>query len=101
MTTTVGGVRELGAAVRRSRLAQGLSQADLAPDARVGRQWLVGFEAGDKASAPLDMVWRLLAELDLSVTLKPPPTPATGGRGQPPPIIQASDIIARHLRGAR
>ena len=62
---------QLGLAVRDARLSAGLSQADLAAEAGIGRQWLVAFEAGDKPSAPFDMVMGLLRALDLEVTLHP------------------------------
>ena len=92
----VAGAAELGRAVRGARVRAGISQAELAGDARVGRQWLVGLELGDKNSAPLDMVLRVLAALDLTVTLKPPePRPAPAG-----PIITATQILRRYTPGA-
>lgn len=66
---------ELGSLVRLARMADEVSQVALAEAARVGRQWLVAFEAGDKESAPLDMVMRVLAELGISVTLTPSNVP--------------------------
>lgn len=62
----------------------------LAARAKVGRQWLIGFELGDKHSAPLDMVFRVLSALDLDLTLTPPP-PQTS-----PPPIDLDEIINRH-----
>jgi len=96
MTTHVAGARDLGQAVRAARVGQGLTQAELARDAGVGRQWLVEFEAGDKVSAPLDMVLRLLRELGLAVTLDPtrPAQPVS-----PRPIIRADDVLARFTDG--
>ncbi|MDR0627629.1 MAG: helix-turn-helix domain-containing protein [Bifidobacteriaceae bacterium] len=101
MTTVVArDASELGAAVRTARLSRGTSQAEVAHNARVGRQWLVAFEAGDKASAPFDMVCRVLAELELEVTLAPmqrvASPDATLGRSEP--VISASDIIARYTK---
>lgn len=92
MTTAVvvRAPREMADAVRSARLAAGLSQAELAAEAHVGRQWLVGFEAGDKASAPLNMVWRLLTALDLTVVLVP--TPVAPPRSTPP-AIDLDEII--------
>ncbi|MCL2091566.1 MAG: helix-turn-helix domain-containing protein [Micrococcales bacterium] len=82
----------LGAAVRQARTDQGLSQAELAQDAKVGRQWLVALEAGDKASAPLDMVLRVLRELDLTVALDPTrPAPADAR-----PVVTATQILQRY-----
>jgi transcriptional regulator with XRE-family HTH domain len=96
MATTVNGALALGQAVRAARVSQHLTQAELARDARVGRQWLVEFEVGDKPSAPLDMVLRLLRELGLAVTLDParPAQPAP-----PRPIIRADDVLARYTDG--
>jgi transcriptional regulator with XRE-family HTH domain len=85
---------ELGNLVRQARLNAGLTQAELAEDAEVGRQWLVGFEAGDKETAPLAMVWRLLDVLDLTVIMAPPPAPPSTHNTQP--IITASEILALH-----
>jgi HTH-type transcriptional regulator/antitoxin HipB len=97
-TILVRDTRELGTAIRSARRAQGVSQAELAHDAQVGRQWLVALEAGDKASAPLDMVSRVLAELGLEVTLAPQRRVPRGGVGAAQPIILASEIIARHTK---
>lgn len=89
----MGSTAELGAAVRQARADQGLSQAELAADAHVGRQWLVGLEAGDKLSAPLDMVLRVLRELGLTVTLDPTlSTPPDDDR----PVITATQILQRY-----
>ncbi|MDR0959266.1 MAG: helix-turn-helix domain-containing protein [Propionibacteriaceae bacterium] len=87
--------RELGDLVRQARLEAGLTQAELAEDAQVGRQWLVGFEAGAKASAPLAMIWRLLDVLDLQVTLAPPLPPRSSEEGSRR-IISASEVLARY-----
>ncbi|MDR1293576.1 MAG: helix-turn-helix domain-containing protein [Bifidobacteriaceae bacterium] len=95
MATSVHDAAQLGAAVRAARIDHGLSQTDLAHGARVGRQWLVGLEAGDKVSAPLDMVLRVLGQLRLSVTLDPTPA-AFRPTGPAPPLIRADDIVARY-----
>ncbi|MDR1150856.1 MAG: helix-turn-helix domain-containing protein [Bifidobacteriaceae bacterium] len=95
MATEIHDAAELGAAVRTARRDQGLSQTDLAHVAHVGRQWLVGLEAGDKHSAPLDMILRVLRGLRLSITLDPTPA-ALRLLGPAPPLIRADDIVARH-----
>lgn len=93
-TVSVRNAAELGGVVRAARLEAGLSQVDLAAEARVGRQWLVEFEAGDKLSAPFDMVMRVLQALDLEVMLDP-----TVPRRVAPPSVErpsASEILARY-----
>ncbi|MDR3068667.1 MAG: helix-turn-helix domain-containing protein [Cellulomonas sp.] len=93
MTTPhVSSAATLGAVVRQARTDQGLSQAELAQDAKVGRQWLVALEAGDKASAPLDMVLRVLRELGLTVTLDPTRQAPADGR----PVVSATQILQRY-----
>jgi transcriptional regulator with XRE-family HTH domain len=83
---------ELGRGVRAARRERGWSHAQLATHARVGRQWLVEFEAGGKPSAPLDMVIRLLAALETDAHLRPARRPTT----ITPLGITASDIITAH-----
>lgn len=68
---------DIGPALREARLADGLSQAALAELAHVGRQWLNSFEMGEKVSAPLDMVMRVIAVLDAPVLLTRPSLSAT------------------------
>ncbi|MDO5534058.1 MAG: helix-turn-helix transcriptional regulator [Propionibacteriaceae bacterium] len=94
-TPRIHAAGELGDLVREARLAQGLSQTELAAEAAVGRQWLVGLEAGDKASAPLGMVLRVLHALALDVTLA---GSHREERPQPerPPLPSASDILSRY-----
>jgi predicted transcriptional regulator len=82
--------------MRQARLDLGLSQGELAMDAKVGRQWLVGLEAGDKVSAPLDMVLRVLAALGQSVTLDPMATLRPASRASAPVVITAEEILARY-----
>lgn len=82
MTTPVAVDRpdDLGPALREIRLADQMTQGALATAADVGRQWLNAFELGEKPSAPLDMVMRVIAALDTRVTLTrpaPPPGSAT------------------------
>lgn len=74
MATTIQVSRpdDIGPALREARLADGLTQAALAELANVGRQWLNSFEMGEKVSAPLDMVMRVIAALDVPVVLTRP-----------------------------
>lgn len=69
-TVVVHTVYTLGSAVRAARHEAGLTQAELALQAGVGRTWLSQFEDGQKTSAPMDMVFRLLAVLQLPVDVR-------------------------------
>lgn len=67
---------DLGVALREARRAEGISQAELARIVGVSRPWLSTFETGRIASARLDTVMRIIAALDVSVTLSRPTPPA-------------------------
>ncbi len=84
---TVDNAFAFGRVIREAREQRGLTQAALAEAAGVGRQWLVGFELGDKESAPLAMILRVLGALDLEVTLAPPPA-------SPAPRVSEVDLDA-------
>lgn len=60
--------RELGSALRQARRSRGMSQADLARAARVGRPWLSSVERG-KRTAEIGLVLQVLDTLRLDVTL--------------------------------
>ncbi|HEY9563647.1 MAG TPA: helix-turn-helix domain-containing protein [Nocardioides sp.] len=96
MATTIEVSRpdDIGPALREERLAEGLTQAALAELANVGRQWLNSFEMGEKVSAPLDMVMRVIAALDVAVVLKRPAITATGATPEPGETFD----LDRHLR---
>ncbi|MDE2662094.1 MAG: helix-turn-helix transcriptional regulator [Gemmatimonadota bacterium] len=59
---------ELGLLIRKARHARGMTQADLARAAGVGRQWIVAIEAG-KPRAELGKVFQVLAALDVSLSI--------------------------------
>ncbi|WP_435113407.1 helix-turn-helix domain-containing protein [Nocardiopsis synnemataformans] len=67
---TLTGWSKLGGLVRDTRLSKGLSQAALAARANVARSWLARVEAGHRG-AELEPLLRLLAALDLTLTLRP------------------------------
>lgn len=67
---------DLGVALREARRAENITQAELAQMVSISRQWLSTFETGRIASARLDTVMRLIAALDVSVTLSRPTPPA-------------------------
>lgn len=60
--------RRLGRALGEERRRQGLTQNDLAAQARVSRGWLVRLEAGH-GTAQMDTVFRVIAALGLTMTL--------------------------------
>jgi HTH-type transcriptional regulator / antitoxin HipB len=68
MPTRITTLRTLAVAVKGRRLELGLSQAQIADQARVSRQWINEFEAG-KPTAELGLVLRLLDALGLDVML--------------------------------
>lgn len=67
---TLTGWSKLGALVRDTRLSQDLSQTALAARAGVARSWLARVEAGHRG-AELEPLLRLLAALNLTLTLRP------------------------------
>jgi len=67
-------VRDLGAAVRRVRRENGLTQQRLAERAGVSRQWLSGMESGKNPSAELRKVLDVLAALGLALEFVPQPS---------------------------
>ncbi|MCY3806264.1 MAG: helix-turn-helix domain-containing protein [bacterium] len=69
--------RDLGAAIRRARQDRGLSQAELAARAGVGRPWLSEVERG-KRTAEVGRVLLVVCALDLAVALVDAPEPADG-----------------------
>ena len=74
---------ELGLLIRQARHARGMTQADLARAAGVGRQWIVAIEAG-KQRAELGKTFQALAALDLSLSIH--------GEGIPEPVSPQARI---------
>jgi HTH-type transcriptional regulator/antitoxin HipB len=70
----IGSTEELGAALRRSRKALGLTQAELALAAGVGLRFVGEVEAG-KPSAQLGRVMQLIEALGGSLVLRSGPVP--------------------------
>jgi transcriptional regulator with XRE-family HTH domain len=100
MTTMVEVSRpdDLGPALREERLADGMTQAALAELAHVGRQWLNSFEMGEKASAPLDMVMRVIAALDVSVVLTRPPLSTSTAPTEPSGTFDLDEHLSGYDR---
>ena len=65
-------VEEIGAAVRQTRLEQGLRQDQLAAAAGVGLRFLVELERG-KTTVRLDKVLAVLSALGCRLDVTPPP----------------------------
>lgn len=65
---------EIGTAVRRARLAQGLRQDQLAAAAGVGLRFLIELERG-KPTVRLDKVLAVLNALGCRLELRPPSSP--------------------------
>jgi HTH-type transcriptional regulator/antitoxin HipB len=63
---------DLGNYVREQRREAGLTQADLAAQARVSRRWLSDLEGG-KSTAEVGRVFKVIAALDMVVDLQPIP----------------------------
>lgn len=93
-TVTVHRPDDLGPALREIRLEQGLTQALLATRADVGRQWLNAFELGDKWTAPLDMVYRVLSVLSVTVEMQPEPEPRPASEAD---LIDLNELLDRTL----
>ena len=70
--------KAFGAAVRGARKDRGLSQAELAAKAGVGRPWLSELENG-KRTAELGRALAVLSALDLAVTFTHAPAPGAAG----------------------
>lgn len=76
---TAQSARDVGAAIRAARRAKGVSQAQLAERAGVGRQWLVAVEKGHHR-AELGKVAALLSALDIRLAFGPTPPPPDPAR---------------------
>ncbi len=74
---------DLGRAVAAIRVQQGLTQAELAARAGIGRTWLAKLESGRSASV-LDHLLRLLRRLGATVTITFDPAVA-------PPMTSTDD----------
>ncbi|MGO1412874.1 MAG: helix-turn-helix transcriptional regulator [Microbacterium sp.] len=60
-----------GNIVRDRRRDQGLSQAQLAEEIGMSRQWIVRFENGYASTATLELLVRMTEVLELDVELNP------------------------------
>ncbi len=58
---------EVGVLIRDARQSRQLTQAQLAANARVGRQWLVAVEAGTHERAEIGKVLSVLSALDIEL----------------------------------
>ena len=70
---------DLGAVIRERRRKRGLSQAKLARQVGVGREWIIEVEKG-KSAAPLKLLLRTLRALGLALYAQPADEPERGAR---------------------
>lgn len=70
--------RELGGAIRQARRTTGMSQAELAAAAGVGRPWLSSVERG-KRTAEIGLILQVVDALGLAVTLTERVPPSSTG----------------------
>lgn len=79
--------QDLGAAIRDARIARSLTQADLARDAGVSREWLIGIEQGHRPRAELAKILSVLDTLGLplyaGVPSEPPGPESSPARAAP------------------
>jgi transcriptional regulator with XRE-family HTH domain len=83
--------RALGAAVKARRLELGWSQAKLADQLRVQRQWVIRLEAGSDG-AEIGTVFKALAALGLSIVVGDEPSDA-GAKAAP--ASNLDEVFAR------
>lgn len=83
--------RALGAAVKARRLELGWSQARLADQLGVQRQWVIRLEAG-ATGAEMGTVLKALAALGLSIVVGNEPGDATGKSA---PAANLDEVFAR------
>jgi y4mF family transcriptional regulator len=74
----IGTMHDLASAVRGRRRQLGMSQARLAEQAKVSRDWLGDFEGG-KRSVELALVLRVIDVLGLEISLAEAPRSPEGG----------------------
>mgnify|MGYP003382131556 CR=1 FL=1 len=84
--------KAFGSALRHARKSQGLSQAELAQRAGVGRPWLSELETG-KRTAELGRALTVLAALDLAVTFVEVATTSES-------VVDLGQIVDDHGPGA-
>lgn len=65
-------VKDLAACIKQARNDRGWTQAQLAEQAGVSRDWVIGLEAG-KASVELGLVLRTMKALGLPLSVAPQP----------------------------
>ena len=88
---------DFGHLIRRARKARGMTQQQLARAAAVGRQWIVGIEAG-KRRAELGKVMQTLAALDLTLSMHGEGIPETRPAEDPIEVIDLQAILDAHRR---
>jgi len=95
MPTTINSIRDLAAAARGRRLGLSLSQARVAEQARVSRQWLSEFESG-KPTAELQLVIRLLHALGMQINLEVPGDSQSRQNTAPPTTVDLDVLLDQY-----
>ena len=101
MSDAILTIGDPGAAIVRARQHRGLTQARLAQQAGVSRQWVSEVEAGKRAGVEFSSVLRVARVLGLALALTPRDDARSGGAlNAPSRGAQADGWDAEaHLRG--
>jgi len=70
MNFSVRSSKDLGHALKRARLEKNLKQVDIANDTRVKQNAVSRLESG-QSGVVVDLLFRILARLDLEIEIKP------------------------------
>jgi HTH-type transcriptional regulator/antitoxin HipB len=92
MPTPITSIRDVAAAVRGRRLSLGLSQTEVAIQARVSRQWIGEIESG-KPTAELQLVIRLFDALGLCLSIDERDAHARESQPAAPPGVDLDALL--------
>ncbi len=83
----ISNLGELGAIIRRLRTDRGLTQSQLAEQAKVSRFWIVQIESGQIDNPQVQQIMRTVTALGFSLSIEPTPQPGS----------VLDDIVESHL----
>lgn len=95
---------DLGAVIRDLRKARALTQSQLAEQADVSREWLIGVEQGKRPRAELSKVLAVLAALDVDLfahtyaSSDETISRDTPSRSEESPTLEATRVAIEHVR---